>query len=312
MTMARRSVLYLSPLLLLSAQEPPRIRVDVNLVNVSFTVRDSRGALAANLTADDFEVFEDRAAQKISFFARSADLPLSLGLIADFSGSQARFLKQHHRDLEVFLDRVLGPRDRVFLTGFGNRIRLLSDFSPTGASVVEALTRFERGDRGFPELGPRDEERDLGTALFDAVYYSTVEKLSGADRGRRALIVFSDGEDNSSAHHMMDVIESAQTADAPIFGIRYTERRRGRFTARNKYGIRVLERIARETGGADFDAEKADVATVFRQIGEELRTSYELAYTSTNPDRDGAFRQIVIRPKRSDLKVRAKTGYFAR
>jgi Ca-activated chloride channel family protein len=176
---------------------------------------------------------------------------------------------------------------------------------------MEGLERFDHGERKFPELGPV-EDRDLGTAFYDALYYSVMEKLEKVQHGRRALIVFSDGEDNSSAHHMMDAIEAAQLADARIFCLRYTERKHGRLTARNKYGIRVLERVARETGGADFDAEQGDIRAEFREIGEDLRASYELAYVSTNPVRDGSFRKVVIRPRRPGLSVRSKTGYFAR
>jgi hypothetical protein len=92
------------------SQEP--IRVKVKLVNVAFSARDSRGVLIENLTQDDVEVFEDAVPQKISFFARSVDVPLTLGLIVDFSGSQDQFSKQHEHDLQIFLKDVLGPKDR--------------------------------------------------------------------------------------------------------------------------------------------------------------------------------------------------------
>src|SRR5262245_10159912 len=95
------------------SQEP--IRVKVNLVNVSFSVRDSRGALVQNLTKDDFEVLEDAVPQKIAFFSRSSDVPLTLGLIVDASGSQEHFSKQHRHDLEVFLQEVIGQNDRAFM-----------------------------------------------------------------------------------------------------------------------------------------------------------------------------------------------------
>lgn len=292
-------------------QEPPSIRVDVNLVNVAFSVRDASGGLAGGLTQDDFEVLEDAAPQKISFFARSADVPLTLGLIVDASGSQEHFGRQHRHDLETFLQEVLGPRDRAFLVCFGNHLRLVSDFSPHARALIDGLQRFDKGDRQFPELGP-DEDRELGTAFYDALYYAITEKLEKVESGRRALIVFSDGEDNSSAHHMMAAIEAAQLADARIFCLRYTERKHNRLTARNKYGMSVMERVARETGGADFDAEKGDIRAEFRQIGEDLRASYELAYVATNPARDGSFRKVAIRPKRTGFTVRSKTGYFAR
>jgi Ca-activated chloride channel family protein len=291
------------------AQAP--IRVDVSLVNVPFTVRDERGALVTNLTKDDFEVFEDSEQQSVSFFARSVDLPLKLGLVVDFSGSQEKFIRQHHRDLETFLKTVLAPRDQAFLVGFGNRLRLVSELTPSVQRLTEALREFEHGERGFRELGPR-EDRVLGTAFYDAIYYSVTELLEVVEGGRRVLLLFSDGEDNSSAHHMMDAVEAAQGSGVVLFAIRYTERQRGRLNARNKYGIRVMDRLAAETGGAHFDAEQTDLRIHFKQIGEELRSSYELGYHSKNAVRDGSFRKIQVRPRQAGLKVRAKTGYFAR
>ena len=171
------------------------IRVDVNLVTVAFSVRDANGGLVDNLTKEDFEVDEDTVPQKIAYFARSVDVPLTLGLIVDASGSQEHFSKQHQHDLDVFLKDVLGPKDRVFLVGFGNHIRLVSDFSQSGAGLMEDWKRYEKSNSKFPELGPA-EERDLGTGFYDSIYYPVMEKLA-MENGRRALLMFSDGEDNS-------------------------------------------------------------------------------------------------------------------
>jgi Ca-activated chloride channel family protein len=289
-------------------QEP--IRVNVRLVNVAFSARDSRGVLVENLTKDDVEVFEDAVSQKISFFAHSVDVPLTLGLVVDFSGSQDQFSKQHERDLEVFLKDVLGPKDRVFLVCFGNHIRLVSDFSQSGAQMMRQLETYRHDDGHFPELGPK-ESRDLGTAFYDSIFYSVSEKLA-RESGRRALLVFSDGEDNSSSHDMMTAIEAAQAANVLIFTIRYTEKKRGKLTSRNKYGIRVMDRVAKETGGRHIDAEATDPKTYFRQIAEELRSSYELAYYPSNPIRDDTFRKIAVRPKQVGITVRSRTGYFSR
>jgi Ca-activated chloride channel homolog len=291
-----------------TAQEP--IRMDVNLVTVSFTVRDANGALVDNLTKDDFEVVEDAVPQKIAYFARSVDVPLTLGLIVDASGSQGHFSKKHEHDLEVFLKDVLGPRDRVFLVGFGNHIRLVSDYSQSSSELLDGWRRYDKASGRFPELGP-DEKRDLGTGFYDAIYYPVTEKLA-RENGPRALLVFSDGEDNSSSHDMMTTIEAAQAANVLLYAIRYTEKEHGKLTARNQYGIRVMERIAKETGGADIDAEVTDPHTYFKQIAEELRTSYELAYYPSNAAKDQTFHKVIIRAKRPDLKVRAKTGYFSR
>jgi Ca-activated chloride channel family protein len=289
-------------------QEP--IRVNVRLVNVAFSARDSRGALVENLTNDDVEVFEDAVPQKISFFARSIDVPLTLGLIVDFSGSQDQFSKQHERDLQVFLKDVLGPKDRVFLVCFGNHIRLVSDFSQSSAQMMQQLDTYRHNDGHFPELGLK-ESRDLGTAFYDSIFYSITEKLAN-ENGRRALLVFSDGEDNSSSYDMMTAIEAAQTANVLIFTVRYTDMKHGKLTARNKYGIRVMDRVAKETGGQHVDAETTDPKTYFRQIAEELRSSYELAYYPSNPIRDDTFRKIAIRPKHAGVTIRSRTGYFSR
>jgi len=290
------------------SQEP--IRVAVNLVSVSFSVRDSRGSLVGDLTKDDFEILEDAVPQKIAFFSRSSDVPLTLGLIVDVSGSQNHFSKQHKHDLELFLQDVLRPNDRAFMLCFGNHLRLVSDFTQSSSQILDALNRFEHDDKHFPELGPK-ESRDLGTAFYDSIFYSVAEKLVN-EKGRRALLIFSDGEDNSSSHDMMTTIEAAQGANVVLFSLRYTEKEHGKLTARNKYGIRVMDRIAKETGGTAFDAEVVDPRTYFRQISEELRSSYELAYYPTNPVKDDSFRKIVIRPKQNGLTVRSKTGYFSR
>ena len=295
------------------AQAPAQIRVDVSLVNVGFSVRDEKGNLVTNLTQDDFEITEDGVPQKISFFAHSTDVPLTLGLIMDVSGSQQSFVKPHHNDLQAFLKTVLQAQDRAFLVCFGNNLRLMSDHSNSARDLVDALKEFERGKNieVFPTIGPR-EHRVLGTAFYDAIYHSSTQMMQNVEHGRRALIIFSDGEDNSSAHHMLDAIEAAQANDVLLFTIRYTEMRDGRLNARNKYGISVMERIARETGGADFDGQGKGLIEGFRQIGEQLRSSFELAYHTSNPAGDKTFHKIVITSKRPGLNVRAKTGYYAR
>lgn len=290
-------------------QEP--IRVTVNLTTVAFSARASNGALVDNLRKEDVEVLEDAVAQKIAHFAKSADLPLTLGLIIDASGSQDHFTKQHQHDLEVFLTDVLGPKDRVFLIGFGNHLRLVSDFTNSAEQILVNMNAYKKKAGAFPEIAAETEERDLGTAFYDSIYYSVQEKLAQED-GRRALLIFSDGEDNSSSHDMLTAIETAQAANVVIYSLRYTERHHGHLTPRNQYGIRVMDRIAKETGGAHIDAETTDPRTYFRQIAEELRTSYELAYYSTNSLKDDSFHKIKIVPKREGITIRSKTGYFSR
>lgn len=293
------------------AQDGLAIHVSVGLVNVAFTARDAKGKLVADLTKDDVEILDDGRPQTISFFAKSGDLPLALGLISDVSGSQEHFLKTHHHDLDTFLKDVLTARDQAFLVCFGNHVRLVSDFTSKREPLMDDLKDFNGKQKNgpYPDIGPK-ERRVLGTAFYDALYLATTEKLVTAEGGKRALILFSDGEDNSSAHHMLDAIEAAQSADVVVYGIRYTEIDKRGPTGRNKYGTSVMSRISKDTGGRDFDASEMDVKKTFKEIGEELRTSYELAYHSTNSD--GTFHKLVVRAKRPGIVIRAKTGYFAR
>jgi Ca-activated chloride channel family protein len=286
------------------------IKVDVNLVNVTFVARDSGGKLVEDLKREDIELLEDAVPQKIEFFAKSTDLPLTLALLVDVSGSQDEFGKKHKQDLEVFLREILRPQDRVFLVCFGNHLRLVSDYTNSAKQVLENYKEFDKSKGRFPEIGPQ-EDRELGTAFYDSIYYGVAEKLAAAD-GRKAILLFSDGEDNSSSHNMMTAIEAAQRFNVPVYAIRYTEIHRGQLTARNRYGISVMDRVAKETGGLHIDAEGTDPHTYFRQIAEELRTSYEVGYYPTNKSKDDSFRKIVIQTKDEGVKVRAKTGYFGR
>ena len=293
-----------------AASAQTTIKVDVNLVDLAFVARDAQGQLVGNLTRDDIELYEDAVPQKIHTFAKSTDLPLTLGLIIDVSGSQDPFGKKHKKDLEVFLKEILRPQDRVFLLCFGNHLRLVSDFTNSPEQILENYMRFDGDKSHFPELGPR-EDRDLGTAFYDSIYYSVTEKFMPVT-GRKAILMFSDGEDNSSSHNMMTAIETAQAANVPVYAIRYTETRHGRLTARNRYGISVMDRVAKETGGVHIDAEQTAADVYFHQIAEELRTSYELSYYPTNKAKDGSFRKISIAPRGESVTIRSKTGYFAR
>jgi Ca-activated chloride channel family protein len=294
-----------------TGQEPApiSIRVDVGLVNVAFIVRDQNGALAANLTRDDFEVLEDGVPQEIRFFGRSADLPLRLALVLDVSPSQDKFNQKHLSDIEDFLEHAMTPRDKASLVRFGDQIRAIPDFTPSVANFMSALGDLKKqGNFIDPD---HDDTRSGGTALFDALCATTRLKVFGEAAERKAIILFSDGEDNSSAHDLLDAIEYSQTADAPIYTVRYTEIHKGRLSARNKYGTREMDRLAQETGGAGFDASHDDVAKSLRQVADELRSTYDLGYVTTNAAGKG-YRKLEIRVKRPGFTVRSKPGYYAR
>jgi Ca-activated chloride channel homolog len=284
-------------------------KAEVHLVNISFNVRSAEGKLVPGLTADDFEVYEDGVLQKVNSFANEGQLPLTLGLIVDASDSQDKFLKRHSKDIETFLKKTVQPQDQVFAVCFGNHIRLVSDLTSSTPQVIDGLARFDKGDRDFVEIAP-DEIRESGTALYDAVYETSVGKLRGVDNRRRALILFTDGEENASAHDLLDAIAAAQDSDVVIYAVRYSDIHKGHLSAHNKFGAQSLNHMTSQTGGLQFDGLHTNLPDAFERIGEELRSLYVLSYHSTNKSRDGRFRKVEIRPKDPSLVVHAKAGYF--
>lgn len=282
---------------------------EVHLVNFTFSVRRPDGTLAKSLTQDEFQVTEDGVPQKIAFFGKENDLPLTLGLLVDASDSQSHFFKRHRKDIQDFLNSILRPGDQVFTISFGNHLRLTNDLTPTPATVLDGLQRFDKGDRNFPELAD-DDEREGGTALYDAIYYGIGDRLARA-RGRRALILFTDGEENSSAHDLLDAIDAARESDTLIYAIRYTDRKELK-TPHARQGVSALHHLALETGGTDYDALHDNLDQVFQQIADELRSLYSIAYHSTNRKSDATFRRVLITTTDPSLTVQARTGYYAR
>jgi len=293
------------------AQGIPDIKVETHLIDTTLSVHDANGRIVTSLTQEDFTVVEDGVPQKIRFFAHDNQLPLSVGLIIDESGSQDKFVKEHQKDIEAFLKQVLEPNDQAFALCFGNHLRLVSDPSSSPSAIMDGIRSFDKGNMDFPEIGPK-EERELGTALYDAVFFSITEKLATIHQRRKVLVVFSDGEENSSEHDLLDAIETAQNADVLLYAIRYTEMKHGKMDARDRYGMRALDHLTTQTGGKTFDFHATNLKQDFAEITGDLRSLYDLAYQSTNPTRDGTYRKVVIQATRPGLSVRARTGYYAR
>ena len=302
---------FLSLTIICHAQNVPVIQVETHLIDTTLSVRDADGHIVTGLAQDDFTVVEDGIPQKIRFFAHDSQLPLSIGLIIDASGSQGKFVKEHQKDIEVFLHRVLEPSDQAFALCFGNHLRLVSDTSSSVSALMDAVRSFDKGNMEFPEIGPK-EERELGTALYDAVFFSITEKLAAVRQRRKVLLVFSDGEENSSEHDLLDAIEAAQNNDVLIYAIRYTELKHGKMDARDRYGVRALDHLTTQTGGKTFDFHETKLKQDFSEIAGDLRSFYDLAYQSTNPTRDGTYRKVVIKTTHPGLTVRARAGYYAR
>jgi Ca-activated chloride channel family protein len=286
------------------------LRVDSRLIDTTVIVRDAKGNPVTGLPQTAFHISEDGVPQTVRYFASQRELPLSIGLIVDASGSQDTFVKEHEKEIEVFLKEVMEPRDHAFVICFGNHLRLTSDWTSSPTDVLDGITRFNKGDRDFPELGPQ-EERKLGTALFDAIYFPITERMVSERGRRRVLIVLSDGEENSSEHDFVDTVTAAQGADTLVYAVRTTEHKSRKMDARDRYGARVLDHMTEATGGRAFDAHAQSAKSIFASIAADLRSMYEIGYYSTNSDRTPTFRKVTIAVDGDGLTVQARAGYVS-
>ncbi len=301
-------------------EQEPTIRVNVELVNILFTIRAKKGgALIPNLTKEDFTIYEDGKQQTIQRFSRETDLPLTLGLLIDISASQERLIDIERQAASSFFSSVIRPKDEAFLISFGKDTELLQDFTSSPKLLTEAL-RDLRGDGQTPMLGrvpvntgPLPQSgTPKGTLLFDAVYLASNEKLK-AEVGRKAMILITDGDDQGSTYRVRDAIEAAQRSDAIIYSIYYVDR--GFYASAGMFGgggEGDLRKMSEETGGHVFTvSSKHPLNEVFQQIQDELRNQYSIGYESSNPKRDGTFRRIDIKVSNPDDKVQARNGYYA-
>jgi VWFA-related protein len=300
----------------------PTIRVDVDLVNIFFTVKAKKsGELISNLEQKDFQIFEDAKQQTIQHFSRENDLPLTLGLLIDISASQERLIDIEREAAAEFFSSVIRKKDEAFLISFGRDTELLQDYTNSPRQLTAAM-RDLRGDEQSPMIGRSpipvntgpipQSGTPKGTLLFDAVYLASNEKLK-SEVGRKALILITDGEDQGSTYRIHDAIESAQRADAIIFSIYYVDR--GFYMSNGMFGSggeSDLEKMSVQTGGHVFKVDKKHPLTaVFKEIQDELRSQYSIGYTSMKPQRDGSFRRIEIKVANPDDRVQARAGYYA-
>jgi VWFA-related protein len=273
-----------------------RIGVDVDLVNLIFTATDKHGRFIKDLKKDDIRLLDEgKPATRIEAFESETGLPLRVGLLIDASNSiRDRFRFEQGAAVE-FLNRIVRPKaDLAFVIGFDSTSDLTQDYTDD----AEALAR------GVRVLRPGG-----GTALNDAVLQAS-EKLGAAPlRGpaRRAIILLSDGDDNQSRHTREEAIEAALRAEVIIYVISTN------ITGEDKKGDKVLMRYAEATGGrVFFPLRIEDVADAFAEIQDELRSQYVIAYKPQGFVADGRYRAISIdAPKRSNVKLRARKGYYA-
>jgi len=290
------------------AQDQPVFSTDVKVVNVLATVRNKTGELIGKLNQEDFSLAEDGRPQTIRYFARETDLPLTLGLMVDTSGSQRRVLDQERGASIQFFDQVVREtKDRVFLMQFDSAVRVRQALTSSVGKLEDALAYVDTETEHELEV-----QHGGGTLLYDAVSQAakdTTQKLTG----RKALIVLSDGVDVGSYLTEQDAIDDAQRADTLIYSILYSDSGAYGPFGGGGGGRRALERMSDQTGGGFFEVtKKQPVEQVFALIEEELRNQYSLGYVSDKPAVISAFRSIQLTVAEKGLTVRARRQYWAK
>jgi VWFA-related protein len=286
------------------------LKVNVNLVNVYFSVRDKSGYIT-NLHKDDCAIYEDKALQKTKNFTQEKNLPLTIGILLDTSGSQINVLPLEQQSGAEFLKDVLTPKDEAFLISFDINVNLLADYTNSPREIKHAMdSAVINTGAGTGSITGNGTAR--GTLLYDAVYLAAHEKLS-QEAGRKILVLLTDGGDQGSQENLKTATEAAQKANTIIYVILIADRGFYSGYGMTFSGDRDMEQLAKDTGGRVINVGNngKKLQEAFDQIQDELRTQYLASYTSTNPKvNDGTFRTLNITCEQGQ-KVQARKGYYA-
>src|SRR5581483_10346187 len=267
---------------------------------------------------NDFDIFEDGKPQTIKYFTAESNLPLTLGILIDSSGSQQRVLDMEKEVGAAFLQDILRPKDEAFVISFDVDVDLLQDFTNSTHLLRTALNQAKinappSSCGGLPGAGGGPipcSGSPKGTLLYDAVYLASHDELA-KEVGRKAMIILTDGEDQGSHYKVKDAVEAAQKADSIAYVLLIADR--GFYGFGGYSGDRQMKELTSETGGRMIEVGNKieKLKDAFNQIAQELRSQYNIGYTSTNAKLDGTFRKVEIHPKQKDYKVQARSGYYA-
>jgi Ca-activated chloride channel homolog len=274
-----------------------RIRSGVELVELNVTVTDPTGKYVPGLTENDFDVFEDGAKQKLTFFSATQQ-PISLAILLDTSASMEERMGIA-QEAAIGFTRQLHKDDQAEVIDFDSQVRVLSPFTSDGASLEKAI---------------RTTTANGSTSLYNAVYIALkdlkkVKAASSSEIRRQAIVLLSDGDDTSSLIEFDQVLDLAKRSETVIYciGLRQGEIARREF----KEAEFVLKQLSNETGGrAYFPTDARELAKIYQSIWDELSSQYTMAYSSGNPKRDGAWRRVQVRLTKQGFTARTKLGYY--
>jgi VWFA-related protein len=280
---------------------------DVNLVELLATVRDKTGRFVKDLTKDDFSLQEDGRPQTILHFSQESSQPLKIGLLVDTSRSQIPVLEAERKASFAFLDQTLRADDLAFVMHFDIQVELLQGFTSSRDALAKAFEALAIPKRG-------------STHLFDAVQDAS-EELMRRQNGRKAFILLSDGVDVHSKTSIGTAIEYAQRADTLIYSIVFGVSplrgiHPGLIAVMEIYrerGRSIMRKLSQETGGRCFEVSKNEsISQIYREIEDELRNQYAIAYTSDRRDESKGYRKISLTMADKKMTARTRSGYYPR
>jgi VWFA-related protein len=288
-----------------------------DIVQLFFNVKDKKGGLIPNLPKENFDVFENGKPQVIKYFSVNSDLPLTLGILIDSSGSQKNVLDMEKQVGGAFLQDIVSQKDVAFVISFDVRVELLRDFTSSVRALKTALNsaKINTGGAdcgGIPGMGGGPVPclgKQKGTLLYDAVQLASHEEMA-QQVGRKAMILLTDGQDYGSQNNLKDAIEAAQKADTIVYVLLVADRSAYGFGMYSGDG--EMKKLTAETGGRVIEVgnKMEKLKAAFDQIATELRSQYSLGYIPINLAKDGGFRKIEIRSK-DGSKVQSRAGYYA-
>ncbi len=301
------------------------LEIDSEVVNVLFTAQDKKRRLLTNLKGNDIELWEDGVRQDLSAFTRKVDLPLSLTILIDTSASQERTLPEEKDAAKAFLESVVRPsKDEVAIISFTGEATLEQGMTSNVSRLRRAIDRVRFVPPsgylgggivvgGTPPVSGSNRATVGSTAIWDAIWVTSEEILGPAPKGtRRAIILLTDGVNTYGVKKLKDAVQASLKAEAVIYSIGVGD---------NFYGgvnKGTLKKVSEQTGGrAFFPRDEMELRGVFKQIQEEMRSQYLLAYEPTNQEQDGTYRKIEIRLANKVLakrkvKLTHRDGYFAK
>ncbi len=312
------AALLLAALAAAPAQEPAQeplqtLKISTRIVGVSAVVLDSRNEPVRGLTKDDFVLKEDGKDQEIRYFSQDSDLPLTLVLMVDTSSSQKMFIEDETEASEKFFKAMLTrPPDRAALVQFDYNVLQLQPMT----NQVQALEN-SLGFLSMPHAPPSggNYRGGGGTLLYDAIIAASQIEL-GKERGRRAMVILTDGEDNGSKYTLDQAIAAAQRADVVVYSVQYsaesfmTGRPHRPPSIDRPDGINVLKSLSNATGGRVFTVDsKSPLSLIYSQIADDMRLQYQIGYTPPE-SAPGSYHKIELKPIAKHLTVHARVGYY--